>query len=147
MNIHECLTNEEYDFIFDRIPRLSIDLIITSKKGILLSLRDIDPFRGMWHLPGGTVYKDESIKEAAERIARAETGLDIKVNSCAGYIEYMHATQNNHDRHTVSIVLAASPLSEELHSDYQAQKIQFHSSLPDTTIAQQKKFLIEHTII
>ncbi len=147
MNAPKRLTDEEYNFIFDRVARLSIDLVITSNEGILLSLRDIEPFKGMWHLPGGMIYKNESVSEAAQRIARAETGLEVKIGSCIGYIEYIHASQDDHDRHTVSIVLSALPRENEPKTDYQAQRIQFHPKAPNNIIEQQKRFLVEHNLI
>ncbi len=141
MNIPKRLTDEEYDFIFDRVPRLSVDLVITSKDGVLLSLRDIEPYKDLWHLPGGMIYKDESIDEAAKRIAKKETGLDIQTGRFLGYIEYVHAIQDGHDRHTVSIVLNAHQINENLKMDYQASQIRFHPVLPQNIIPHLKIFL------
>ncbi len=141
MNIPKRLTDEEYDFIFDRIPRLSIDLVITSKDGVLLSLRDIEPYKGLWHLPGGMVYKDEAVDEAAQRIAKKETGLDIEIGDFLGYIEYIHAIQDGHDRHTVSIVLDARAMSEDLKTDRQATQIRFYITLPEHILPLHREFL------
>lgn len=147
MNTPKLLTNEEYDYIFDRAVRLSVDLLITAPEGILLSLRDIEPFKGMWHLPGGIVYKNESIADACRRIARAETNLEIHDTTCIGFIEYIHAFQNDHDRHTVSIVIKADPATQALRADYQAKRIEFHSTAPEHIIPEQKKFLAERGLI
>ncbi len=147
MNSPKRLTDEEYDYIFDRAVRLSVDLFITSKEGVLLSLRDIDPFKGMWHLPGGIVYKNETIVEAGVRIARAETGLEVKIGACIGYIEYIHANQNGHDRHTVSVVMEAAPATHIPRPDYQAKTIQFHHTIPGNIIPEQKIFLIERELM
>ena len=40
--------------------------------------------RGQWNLPAGGVEKDEDIKEAAEREAKEETGLETSLESFVG---------------------------------------------------------------
>lgn len=142
------LTDEEYDFVFDRVPRLCVDLIIKSEKGILLSLRDIEPYKGLWHLPGGMIYKNEPVHDAAKRIAKRETGLDIKINHFLGYMEFLHAIQNDHDRHMVSIVFDTYPVNKnlKLKMDFQAKRIQFHSFLPENIVTQHQNLLIDHKL-
>ena len=146
MDTLRWLSDEEYDFVFDRVPRLCVDLVIKSKKGILLSLRDIEPYKGLWHLPGGMVYKDEPIHVAAKRIAKKETDLDIRVNHFLGYMEFLHAIQNDHDRHMVSIVFDTYPINEnsQLKMDFQAKKIQFHSFAPKNIVTQHQDLLTDH---
>lgn len=38
-----------------------------------------DIYPGFWDLPGGGVKENESLQEAAEREAKEETGLEIKI--------------------------------------------------------------------
>ncbi len=59
MNNH--LSDEEFYSIYSKVPRLALDVVIRSDEGILLSLRAIEPHKGLWHLPGGTVYRGETI--------------------------------------------------------------------------------------
>ena len=55
------LPKDEFDWIFSRVPRLTVEVVISEPgRGVLLSLRDIEPCRGMWHLPGGTVRFGEA---------------------------------------------------------------------------------------
>jgi 8-oxo-dGTP diphosphatase len=60
-------------------PAVSVDAAILRKAGdewqILLIQRGIDPFKGMWALPGGFVNLDETLEEAAARELMEETGL------------------------------------------------------------------------
>ena len=104
------LSKEEFVDIYKRVPRLTVDLVIKSADGILLSLRDIEPWKGFWHLPGGTVAKGEKITEAAERIAKGETGLDIKIIKELGYLEYLVEVREEGNLHSVSIVLEVEPI-------------------------------------
>ena len=87
--MRDPLAQEEFDWIFSRVPRLTVEVVISEPgRGVLLSLRDIDPCRGMWHLPGGTVRFGEPAVEAVKRVADAELGLSVGVGELLGYIEY-----------------------------------------------------------
>ncbi|MEM2974226.1 MAG: NUDIX hydrolase [Candidatus Micrarchaeia archaeon] len=56
---------------------LAVDVIIRTPKGIVLIDRKTFP-KG-WALPGGFVEYGETIKQAAAREAKEETGLDVRI--------------------------------------------------------------------
>jgi len=82
------LPEKQYYKIYSMVPRMTIDLIIFYKDGIILSKRDIPPCKGMWHLPGGTILLGERLSKAAVRISREEVGLTIKPIGIIGVKEY-----------------------------------------------------------
>lgn len=54
----------------------SIDLIlINDRNQVLLGYRTNAPAKGSWFVPGGRIFKDESLPQAALRIAKRELGL------------------------------------------------------------------------
>jgi len=40
------LTNEEFMLIYSKVPRICVDLMIETKKGILFTKRTIGPYKG-----------------------------------------------------------------------------------------------------
>ena len=135
------LSNEDYDFVFNLVPRLCVDLIIRKEGGIILSFRDIEPNKDFWHMPGGMVYKNESIENAAKRIAKKESGLDLSIMKLIGFIEFPHEMQAGKDRHTVSIVLEVKAIGGEAKTDFQSKKINVFTDLPNNMHPVQENFL------
>jgi 8-oxo-dGTP diphosphatase len=56
-----------------------VDGVFVKDGKILLLKRDVEPFKGSWHVVGGHVEEDESLKAAVKREFKEETGLDIAV--------------------------------------------------------------------
>lgn len=59
-----------------RTPRLTVDVILRYKKGLVLILRKNYP--SGWALPGGFVKYGERVERAAAREVKEETGLRVK---------------------------------------------------------------------
>lgn len=65
-------------------PLISIDLIVKRPdNAILVGKRNNRPAKGMWFVPGGRVFKNETLEIAYSRIVRDELGIDVekKTNS------------------------------------------------------------------
>jgi colanic acid biosynthesis protein WcaH len=104
----------------------------------LLTKRAIEPAKGYWHLPGGTLLKGESVAEAGVRIAAEELGSEIDMQDLLGFIEYtpeMSAGQG------VSLVFQASLKSSKITLNEQASEFAYFNPLPEDTISETKKFL------
>ena len=86
----ERLADEEYQHIVDTMPILCVDLVLSDRNcKYLLVKRNNDPLKGKWWVPGGRVFKDESLEEAAVRKAREELSLEITKPKLWGYHEYL----------------------------------------------------------
>lgn len=56
-------------------PLVAIDLVVRNSRGdALLGLRVNRPAYGYWFVPGGRIYKNESLDNAFRRISRDELG-------------------------------------------------------------------------
>ena len=82
------LSEAEFREIYSRVPRLTVEVLIADARGVLLTRRAIEPCRGMWHLPGGTVRFGERLMEAVRRVAEDELGISVTAARMVGYIEY-----------------------------------------------------------
>ncbi len=145
--MHELyLSDEEFLGIYGRVPRLNVDLIIRSEEGILLTLRSIEPYMNLWHIPGGTVYKGEKIIEAGSRIAQNETGLKVNFKKTLGYMEFPHETRFGASMHTVSIVLEFMATGGALTPNAMASRMEYFTELPDKIVPEHRDFLKENNI-
>ena len=135
------LSQKDYDFIYSRVPRVCVDLVILSTKGLLLSKRKIEPNYGMWHLPGGRIFIHEKVADAVQRIAKNELNVKVQIDSFIGYIEYLKEIRKATQNHSLSLVFKLKVKSGTLKGNSQTQEIKFFSKLPKNIIPEQLVFL------
>ena len=82
------LTQAEYEAVYAKVPRLTVEIVLASAEGVLLRKRDAEPCKGLWHLPGGTVRYGEFLTDAVRRVALQELHLEVVPKNVIGYIEY-----------------------------------------------------------
>jgi ADP-ribose pyrophosphatase YjhB (NUDIX family) len=130
------LPQAEFDAIFAKVPRLTVEVLITStERGVLLGLRDTEPCKGTWNLPGGTVRFGEPLVQAVIRVAAAELGLEVRVGAMVGYIEYPSHYEHGLDS-PVGIVFEAQPVAAATGSG------EWFTILPQNMHSEQKHFLM-----
>ena len=133
---------EEFKKIYSKVPRLCVDLIIKTPGGIALSLRSIEPYKGEWHFPGGTVFYKEKITDTIERVAIEETGIPLKADKLLGYIEY--PTEDVKGRgfgYTVSMAFLCLTDRSDLKPSKESLEIRTFKKLPPNLIEEQRNFL------
>jgi ADP-ribose pyrophosphatase YjhB (NUDIX family) len=130
---------EEYRYVFARVPRLCVDLVFENGDDILLTLRDIDPGRGFWHMPGGGVLRGETVQGALRRIALDETGLEPASPELLGVMEF--SAPDSPFFHTVSLVYRVRQWSGTLRGSNQGKELRFFRELPEKMIREQGEFL------
>lgn len=69
------LDADSFKTVVASTPLVSIDLLVSNNDGdILLGQRLNRPAQGTWFVPGGRIYKNESLDHAFQRITESELG-------------------------------------------------------------------------
>lgn len=92
------ISDDEWGTIVSNVPIVSIDLLVRYDNGLLLGKRTNNPAKGFWFVPGGRVTKCETRREAVDRVAEEELGLDLRVTESLGAFEHIY---NSSDIHSV----------------------------------------------
>lgn len=71
------IPDDLYQTILQVMPRCCADVVVRCGDEVLLLKRRIEPLKDFWALPGGTIYKGETLKGAAARVAEEELGIKI----------------------------------------------------------------------
>ena len=107
-------------------PALAVNAIIVSdSEKILLVRRTIEPFNGLWSLPGGFVEYDETVEEALTREVEEETGLKIRPKQI--FDVFSHPLRSPL-KHVVTICYLADVLSGSLKSSNENLEARFFSA-------------------
>jgi len=134
------LTDEQYDYIFSKIPRLCIDIVIKTKDGVLMSKRLIPPYKGVWHLPGGRVLFREPIDKAILPIAKNEIGVAVTKSKFLGVSEFTDERKGKLKLHSVALTFLVQ-YSGEIKGSYQGRDFKYFKAAPNKNIPGQVKTL------
>jgi len=138
------LPQDEFDWIFSRVPRLTVEVVIASRElGVLLTLRQSGPCRGLWHIPGGTVRFGEPLVKAVERVALDELGLAVSAGELLGYIEYPSHYEHGLDS-PVGLAFRAHVHGEPPDPPALGPDAGWFRTLPENMHEEQRLFLVEH---
>lgn len=141
------LTFEEFKSIYSKVPRLTVELLVQTEEGILLTKRAIDPYKGCWHIPGGTVYYKETLEDALKRVAKNELGVEVEVEKFMGFIYYPNLIQDQgFDWPVGSAYLAKITGGKPSNSD-QGEEVRFFRNIPENMVPSQGEFLLLHDLI
>jgi len=91
-------------------PSAAVAAVIVQDGKLLLIRRGVEPSRGKWSIPGGSVEWGESLLDAVRREVREETGLEVEVGKVAGIFDLIAE-----GFHYVIVDYFAHPIGGELH--------------------------------
>jgi ADP-ribose pyrophosphatase YjhB (NUDIX family) len=132
---------EEFTSIYSRVPRLSVDLLLRTPEGILLTKRSTDPCKGQWHIPGGTVLFGERLVDAVHRIAKGELGITVEVGNHVGFIEYAKLAASGYFGWSMAVVYEVVMTGGELTGSFQGTEMGYFKTVPKNMIPDQADFM------
>ncbi len=136
------LSKQEFDYIYSKVPRLTVEVVIRKDGAIYLTKRAIEPCKGQWHLPGGTVRFAEPLTDAVKRIAKRELGIIVKQLKNSGYIEYPSHYLKGLDT-PVGLVFEIESYEGNLEPDDESVDSGWFKKLPKGMHADQDRFLLD----
>jgi 8-oxo-dGTP diphosphatase len=81
------------------MPKSTVAAIIHpagDRRTILLTRRNVRPFKELWCLPGGHIEEFEPAETAVRREVKEETGLDLAPETFVGWFEEIFPEYNFH---------------------------------------------------
>jgi len=109
-------------------PFVGVGAVIVRDDRVLLVKRGKPPLLGEWSLPGGVLECGETLREAAIREAREETGLVVDVGEMLGVYERIVRGDDARVRyHYVLIDFLCRPVAGELRAGSDAAEARWYS--------------------
>jgi 8-oxo-dGTP diphosphatase len=72
-----------------------VAVIIDDEERVLLTRRNIPPFKGMWVMPGGKIDLGEPIFKALHREVMEEVGLEVEIGELIDLFEHLTPGEDN----------------------------------------------------
>ena len=124
------LNHEDLGTVIRLAPLIAIDFVIRNARGeVLLGLRNNEPAKDWYFVPGGMVLKNERLAEAFTRLLKTETNYMRRIEDAQLLGAFEHFYKNNRfgnsDYGTHYVVLgyelgmpdAAEPKPDDQHSE------------------------------
>ena len=106
------------------MPIATVAAIIKNDEGkILLTCRNVEPFKGQWCLPGGHIDANETVETAVIREVKEETGLDFEPK----FITYLDEIAPEHNWHAVVMVFDGRGMGEIVTQESEVTDIRWFS--------------------
>lgn len=140
------LTKSEYDSIYSKVPRLSVEVLLTNDHGaILMTKRAIEPCT-QWCVPGGTVYYGETLFEAVRRVGRRELNIEIATAEFLGYVEYRSHYHQGIDS-LVALIFRVDRFTGVPTHNVEASASGWFTEVPDDIHPDVDRFLLDHGLL
>ena len=129
------IPTDEYETIVKHVPIISVDLLVHHNGGLVLGKRKNAPARGKGFVPGGTVLKDETRRQAVHRVAEEELGSDVLIDNKLGtYDLFFHTAEVDgaNSKQYLATAYVVTPIQSDISTDDQHTTLKvFNSPFPD----------------
>ena len=115
---------------------LCVDGVFVNNGKVLLLKRNVEPFKGSWHVVGGHVEDDEALKDALKREYKEETNLEIDVGDIIDF-----RIENTHDRTKIVIVFEVSHANGQIRLNHENGDFRWFSETPPNSVSNYDSYL------
>jgi colanic acid biosynthesis protein WcaH len=91
------IQSEDWETVVRSVPIVSVDLVVLTDDGVVLTKRTNEPAKDEWFVPGGRVRKGERIRDAVHRVADEELGVDVTIEQSLDAYEHLYETSELDD--------------------------------------------------
>lgn len=116
------ISDEDWETIVQSVPIVSVDLLVRVGEGIILGKRTNKPLKGEWFVPGGTVFKNERLRDAVHRVATEELSTNVTIREELGSYEHFYESsevENAATKHYLATSFIVTPNKTEFEPDGQ----------------------------
>ena len=131
---------------FPELPLVGVGSVIIQDGRVLLVKRAHPPIQGQWSIPGGVLEVGETVRDAAIREAREETGLGVEPGELLGvYDRILHDPDHRVQYHYVLIDFLCRPIEGKLLAGSDAAEVQWFApeELPALNLAPDTQDVIQ----
>jgi colanic acid biosynthesis protein WcaH len=129
------IPTEEYETIVRHVPIVSVDLLVHHDGGLVLGKRRNAPAKGKWFVPGGTVLKGDTRRQAVHRVAKEELGSDVIIDGELGTYDHFYDTaevDGSDSKQYLATAYIVTPIQDEISPDDQHTDLKvFDSPFPE----------------
>ncbi len=104
-------------------PKVTCGAIIKKGDKVLLTKRNIEPFKDYWCFPGGHIEENERVEDAVKREIKEETGLDFEPR----FFNYYDEIIKEKGLHAVSLVFTGEAKGEIKKEDKEVKEVGWFS--------------------
>lgn len=120
------ISPDDYEIIARNVPITSVDLLVHHDGGLVVGRRQNEPAKGSWFVPGGTVLKGETLREAIHRVAQSELGVDVVIDERLGSYEHFYdaaETDGIDSKQYLATAFVVTPRNSALEPDDQHDQL------------------------
>ena len=120
----------------DKKVFVCVDGVYIRHGKILLLKRSVEPFKGCWHIVGGHVEENETLREALKREFEEETSLSVEVGDIVdGRIE------ETFDRIKVILAFEVTSAEGEIRLNSENEAYGWFDEIPRDSVCNYAKYL------